>query len=90
MGIGVPLRALPLAVVVIVLALKVLPAHAGEEDSPVDNIGGVLSVIGVACLIRAFRPFRTVSAPRWVCCSRWQRFRLRCSSGVKHVRRAPG
>ena len=45
------LFALPLAVVVIVLALRVLPAHAGEEDSPVDNIGGVLSVIGVACLI---------------------------------------
>lgn len=45
------LFALPLAVVVIVLALKYLPSRAGEEDVPVDNLGGVLSVIAVACLI---------------------------------------
>ncbi len=46
---------LPLAVVVIVLALKVLPARAGEEDVPVDHLGGVLSVIAVACLIMAIQ-----------------------------------
>lgn len=42
---------LPLAVVVIVLALMVLPSSAGEEPVPVDHIGGVLSVIAVAALI---------------------------------------
>ncbi|MFA7266513.1 MAG: MFS transporter [Candidatus Nanopelagicales bacterium] len=45
------LFALPLAVVVIVLALRALPAKAGEEDVPVDHLGGVLSVIAVASLI---------------------------------------
>lgn len=45
------LFALPLAVVVIIFALRYLPVHAGEEDVQVDNIGGVLSVIAVACLI---------------------------------------
>lgn len=45
------LFALPLAVIVIVLALRVLPVHAGEEDVPVDHLGGVLSVIAVASLI---------------------------------------
>lgn len=45
------LFALPLALVVFVLALRALPAHAGEEVVPVDNLGGVLSVIAVAALI---------------------------------------
>ena len=45
------LFALPLALVVFILAVKYVPAHAGEEKGAVDHLGGALSVIGVATLI---------------------------------------
>ncbi len=41
----------PLALVVLVGALIFLPWNAGEENRPVDHLGGVLSVIAVAALI---------------------------------------
>ncbi len=41
----------PLAVVALVLALKLIPAHIGESDEQVDHIGGVLSVLFVAALV---------------------------------------
>jgi DHA2 family multidrug resistance protein-like MFS transporter len=42
---------LPLAVVAFVLALVFVPAHVNESTDPVDNLGGVLSVVLVAALI---------------------------------------
>src|SRR6476661_7559165 len=42
---------LPLAVVAFALALVLLPAHVNEGTEPVDNFGGVLSVLLVAALI---------------------------------------
>src|SRR6478609_7146677 len=42
---------LPLAVLGFVLALLFVPAHVNETDEPVDNLGGVLSVVLVAALI---------------------------------------
>ncbi len=43
----------PLAVVALVMAVALVPAHVNETTDPVDNIGGVLSVILVAALVLA-------------------------------------
>jgi MFS transporter, DHA2 family, multidrug resistance protein len=45
------LLTLPLAVVALVLALKLVPSHVNEATDPVDNLGGVLSVVLVAALV---------------------------------------
>jgi MFS family permease len=42
---------LPLAVLALVLAVAFVPAHVNEATAPVDNLGGILSVVLVACLI---------------------------------------
>ncbi len=42
---------LPLAVIALVMALKFVPAHVNEATEPVDNLGGVLSIILVGALI---------------------------------------
>jgi len=44
---------LPLAVVALLLALALVPAHVNETTDPVDNLGGILSVLLVAALILA-------------------------------------
>ncbi|KAA0232227.1 MAG: Multidrug resistance protein Stp [Acidimicrobiales bacterium] len=44
---------LPLIVVSFVLALLLIPAHANETSDPVDNLGGILTVVLVAALILA-------------------------------------
>src|SRR4051794_13602651 len=44
---------LPLAAVALVMSLLFVPAHVNEETNPVDNIGGVLSVVLVGALILA-------------------------------------
>src|SRR3982750_1096912 len=42
---------LPLVVVALPMAAKLVPAHVNETTEPVDNLGGVLSVVLVASLI---------------------------------------
>jgi EmrB/QacA subfamily drug resistance transporter len=42
---------LPLAVVALVMAWLFVPAHANESTEPVDNLGGILSVLLVAGLV---------------------------------------
>jgi MFS transporter, DHA2 family, multidrug resistance protein len=42
---------LPLAVVALVMALVFVPAHVNEASDPVDNLGGILSVVLVAALV---------------------------------------
>jgi MFS transporter, DHA2 family, multidrug resistance protein len=42
---------LPLAIVALVLAVRVVPAHVNEATDPVDNLGGILSVLLVGALI---------------------------------------
>jgi DHA2 family multidrug resistance protein-like MFS transporter len=42
---------LPLAVVALYLALRYVPAHVNETTDPVDNLGGILSVLLVAALV---------------------------------------
>jgi EmrB/QacA subfamily drug resistance transporter len=42
---------LPLAVVALLMAWVFVPAHVNEATDPVDNLGGILSVVLVACLI---------------------------------------
>ena len=44
---------LPLAVVALVMAWLLVPAHVNESTEPVDNLGGVLSVVLVGALILA-------------------------------------
>jgi DHA2 family multidrug resistance protein-like MFS transporter len=44
---------LPLAVVALYLAVRFVPAHVNEGTDPVDNLGGILSVLLVAALVLA-------------------------------------
>ena len=44
---------LPLAGVALVMALMFVPAHVNESSDPVDNLGGILSVLTVAGLVLA-------------------------------------
>ena len=47
------LLTLPLALVALAMAVKLVPAHVNEATEPVDNPGGVLSVVLVGALILA-------------------------------------
>jgi MFS transporter, DHA2 family, multidrug resistance protein len=42
---------LPLAVVALYMAIRFVPAHVNEATDPVDNLGGILSVLLVAALV---------------------------------------
>ncbi|MEP6759722.1 MAG: MFS transporter [Actinomycetota bacterium] len=44
---------LPLAIVALLLAFRYVPAHVNEATEPVDNLGGILSVMLVAALVLA-------------------------------------
>jgi DHA2 family multidrug resistance protein-like MFS transporter len=44
---------LPLAAVALVMAIKFVPAHVNEATDPVDNLGGILSIVMVAGLVLA-------------------------------------
>jgi DHA2 family multidrug resistance protein-like MFS transporter len=44
---------IPVALVALVMALKFIPAHVKESTEPVDNIGGILSLVLVGSLILA-------------------------------------
>jgi DHA2 family multidrug resistance protein-like MFS transporter len=44
---------LPLAVVALVMAVRFVPSHVNETTDPVDNLGGILSVVLVGALILA-------------------------------------
>ncbi len=44
---------LPLAAVALVLAIVFVPSHVNEASDPVDNLGGILSVLGIAALVMA-------------------------------------
>jgi len=41
----------PLAVLALLLAVRLIPAHVHETTDPVDNLGGMLSVLMVAALV---------------------------------------
>jgi EmrB/QacA subfamily drug resistance transporter len=47
------LISLPLAVVALYLAWRYVPAHVNEATEPVDNLGGIISVLLVAALVLA-------------------------------------
>jgi MFS family permease len=47
------LLTLPLAVVALVLAMRLVPAHVNETTDPVDNLGGILSVLLIAAVVLA-------------------------------------
>jgi MFS family permease len=54
---------LPLAAVALVMAWVYVPAHVNEATDPVDNLGGILSVIFVAALVLGIN-FATVPSAR--------------------------
>lgn len=54
------LIAAPLAVVVFFLVWKFVPAHVNESRDPVDNLGGILSVVMIAALVLGLS---TIAAP---------------------------
>src|SRR6187402_1393387 len=45
------LLTLPLAIVAIVMAVRLVPAHVNEGTEPVDNLGGILSLVLVGSLV---------------------------------------
>jgi DHA2 family multidrug resistance protein-like MFS transporter len=45
------LMTLPLAVVALILAIRLVPAHVNESTDPVDNLGGLLSVVMISALV---------------------------------------
>jgi EmrB/QacA subfamily drug resistance transporter len=47
------LLTLPLAVVALVMAVRFVPSHVNEDTDPVDNLGGILSVVLVAAIVLA-------------------------------------
>ncbi len=47
------LLTLPLAVVALILAIMLVPSHVNEASDPVDNLGGILSVLAIAALVLA-------------------------------------
>src|SRR5436190_13022445 len=44
---------LPLAVVALVMAVLFVPSHVNETTDPVDNLGGILSIVLVAAIVLA-------------------------------------
>ena len=42
---------LPLAALALVMAIRLIPAHVNETSDPVDNLGGLLSVLMVGALV---------------------------------------
>ena len=44
---------LPIAVVALIMAIKFIPAHINETKGPVDNLGGILSILMIGALILA-------------------------------------
>ncbi|MGH2631179.1 MAG: MFS transporter, partial [Actinomycetota bacterium] len=47
------LMTLPLAVVALVMAIAFVPSHVHETTDPVDNLGGILSVVMISALVLA-------------------------------------
>jgi MFS transporter, DHA2 family, multidrug resistance protein len=47
------LLTLPLAAIAIPLAIKLVPSHVNETSDPVDNLGGVLSVVMIGAIVLA-------------------------------------
>ena len=45
------LLTVPIALLGLVLALRLVPAHVNETSDPVDNLGGVISVVLIAALV---------------------------------------
>ena len=42
---------LPLALIALVMAIRFVPAHVNETTDPVDNLGGILSVVMIGTLV---------------------------------------
>jgi len=47
------LATVPLAVLALILAWRLVPAHVNEATEPVDNLGGLLSALMIAALVMA-------------------------------------
>ena len=85
------LLTLPLAAVALVLAILFVPAHVNETTEPVDNLGGILSVVLVGALILAinFAPVPNkgtlaLGLAAIALARRWSR--SSCGSGARRTR----
>jgi MFS transporter, DHA2 family, multidrug resistance protein len=56
---------LPLALVALVMAIVFVPSHVNETTEPVDNLGGIVSVVLVAALVMAIN-FAPVQGERTI------------------------
>ncbi len=79
---------LPLVVVALVMALALVPAHVNETTEPVDNLGGVLSVVMVGALILAIN-FATAPSGATIAISMAIVAALGLAAFVIRQRRAP-
>jgi len=50
---------LPLALIAVLLAVRLVPSHVDEASDPVDNLGGILSIVMVAGVVLAIN-FATI------------------------------
>ncbi|MBM3666149.1 MAG: MFS transporter [Actinobacteria bacterium] len=48
---------LPLALLALLMAIRIIPSHVNENSDPVDNLGGILSVLLVGALVLAINFF---------------------------------
>ncbi|MDQ2622906.1 MAG: MFS transporter [Actinomycetota bacterium] len=44
---------LPLAAIAVIMAVRLIPSHVNETSDPVDNLGGILSLLMVAAVVLA-------------------------------------
>ena len=44
---------IPLALIALILAIRVIPSHVNETSDPVDNLGGILSIVMVGGVVLA-------------------------------------
>ena len=56
---------LPLAAIAAVLAILLVPSHVNETTDPVDNPGGILSIVAVAALVLAINFAPVPDRARW-------------------------
>ncbi len=57
---------LPLAAVALFMAIRFVPAHVNETAEPVDNLGGILSLILIGSFVLAINFVPVASARTWV------------------------
>ena len=82
---------IPLALIALAMAVYFVPSHVNETTEPVDNLGGIVSVVLVGALILSinFWPVNDMRTTLRSCCSRsqsWRRSPFCSGSGARAIR----